>query len=169
MIKVFPSGFGDDRSWELVILQTPKPLTVAAQYARFSDAAVRVARGHSALPPSTSVNAMNFSYRNTCGLRGRLFFKSFHGKGRSHSPGGYYQQNQNFKLRASLRTPFLFCYEILQLLWKICQTSWLRRNSVFRLQSDGTHGARLPCPSTATTAIRWTAAPWTSTAPRRCR
>ena len=65
MIKIFTSGLRDDRSRERVILQTPKTLTEAAQYARFSEAAVRVARGHSAPPQSTSVNAMNFSYRHT--------------------------------------------------------------------------------------------------------
>ena len=65
MIKVFTSNLRDDRFWERVILQTPITFTEAAQYARFSEAAVRVARGHSAPPPSTLVNAMSFSYRNT--------------------------------------------------------------------------------------------------------
>ena len=95
MIIVFTSGLHDDRSRERVTLQTPKTLPEAAQYARFSEASVRVARGHSAPPPSTSVHAMNFSYRNTRGQGGRSFSGSFRGRGRSNSRGGYYQPNQN--------------------------------------------------------------------------
>ena len=95
-IKVFTNGLRDDCSRKRVILQTPKTLTETAQYAHFSEAAVRVARGLSAPPPSTSVNAINSSNRYTRGQRGRSFSGSFRGRSRSQSRAGNYQPNQNF-------------------------------------------------------------------------
>ena len=108
MIKVFTSGLLDDRSRERVILQTPTTLTKAAQFARFSEAAVRVAPGHFAPPLSTSLNAMNFYYQNTRGQRGRSFSASYRGKGCFQSRGGFYQPNQNFNRGRRQGPPSLF-------------------------------------------------------------
>ena len=60
LIKVFINGLRDDTSSERVLLYKPKNLTDAAQYVRFSEAAVRVARGQSKVN-ATSVSAVNYS------------------------------------------------------------------------------------------------------------
>ena len=145
MIKVFTSGLRDDRSRERVILQTPKTLTEAAQYARFSAAAVRVARGHSAPPPSISVYAMNFYNRNTW-TAWPLFLWKLPRKRPFSVPRWILSAKSELQQWESSKTPFSFSYEKLLLLWKNSQTSWPRRHSVFQLQSDGAHGEQLPCP-----------------------
>ena len=63
MVQVFTKGLRDAKTRERVMLHNPKTLTEAAQYARFSEAAVRVAHGPSAASavPET-VNATNFGY-----------------------------------------------------------------------------------------------------------
>ena len=58
LIKLFIYGLRDDTFRERVLLYKPKTLTDAAQYARFSEAAVRVARGQSKVN-ATSVSAVN--------------------------------------------------------------------------------------------------------------
>jgi hypothetical protein len=63
LIKTFTNGLRDDKSRKRVLLHTPKSLTDAAQYARFSETVVCVARGQFVPPDSSSVNAMNFSLR----------------------------------------------------------------------------------------------------------
>ena len=54
LIKQFTNGLNNELSRERVILKSPKTLTEAAQYARFSESAVRVARTHSAAPSTPS-------------------------------------------------------------------------------------------------------------------
>ena len=58
MMQVFVNGLRDPTSRERVILYSPKTLTEAAKYARFSETAVRVAH-RTPQTASTSVNAMN--------------------------------------------------------------------------------------------------------------
>ena len=131
MIKVFTSGLRDDRFRERVILQTPKTLTEAAQYARFSEAAVRVTRCHSAPPPSTSVNAMNFYNRNARGQRGRSFLWKLPRKRPFSVPRWIFSTKSKLQQRASSRTSFSFLYKESHLLWKNSQISLQRRHSVF--------------------------------------
>ena len=89
LIKVFINGLRDDTSRERVLLYKPKTLTDAAQYARFSEAAVRVARGQSKVN-ATSVSAVNYTnqvFRNessNCGYRGNWNSSKFRGRG--HGP-----------------------------------------------------------------------------------
>ena len=61
LIKLFTNGLNNELSRERVILKAPKTLTESAQYARFSESAVRVARTHTAAPstPST-VSSLGF-------------------------------------------------------------------------------------------------------------
>ena len=65
MMQVFVNGLRDPTSRERVILYSPKTLTEAAKYARFSETAVRVAH-RTPQTATTSVNAMNptNSYRH---------------------------------------------------------------------------------------------------------
>ena len=50
LIKQLTSGLRDKKSRERVILKTPKTLTEAASYARFAEAAVRLAKNRSVTP-----------------------------------------------------------------------------------------------------------------------
>ena len=50
LIKQFTSGLRDEKSRERVILKIPKTLTEAASFARFAEAAVRVAKNRSVTP-----------------------------------------------------------------------------------------------------------------------
>ena len=94
LIKTFTNGLRDDKSRERVLLHKPKTLVEAAQYARFSESVVRVARGHSASSASSSVNAMNFTPRYFRGNRGRSFPGPHRGRFRSQSRGGHFQSIQ---------------------------------------------------------------------------
>ena len=47
LIKQFVNGLSNEVSRERVILKAPKTLTEVAQFARFAESAVRVARNHS--------------------------------------------------------------------------------------------------------------------------
>ena len=58
MINVFIRGLRDESSRERVLLKSPKTLTEAAQYARFSEAATRVAK-HTPASSTTTTNAIN--------------------------------------------------------------------------------------------------------------
>ena len=60
LIKVFIDGLREDTSRERVLLYKPKTLTDAAQYARFSEAAIRVARGQFKVN-ATSVSAVIYT------------------------------------------------------------------------------------------------------------
>ena len=64
MMQVFVNGLRDPTLKERVILYSPKTLTEAAKYARFSETAVRVAHRTPQAAPN-SVNAMNFSQNNS--------------------------------------------------------------------------------------------------------
>ena len=96
LIKQFTSGLKEAKSRERVILKNPKTLTEAAQYARFSEAAERVARGHSSTPQS-AVSSLNFRKRGaSSGARGESLktrdeshnrFSNFRGRGASRSRG----------------------------------------------------------------------------------
>ena len=61
LVQVFVRGLRDDGSRERVMLKSFKSLTEAAQYARFSEAAVRVAKGQLAVA-SASSNAQPVTY-----------------------------------------------------------------------------------------------------------
>ena len=111
MIKVFSSYLRDDRFRERVILQTPKTLTEAAQYARFSKAAVPVARGHFAPPPSTSVNAMNLFNRVHAYTALSLYLWEFPQPRPLSVPWWILSAKSDLQQRALSRTPFSFCYE----------------------------------------------------------
>ena len=63
MMQVFVNGLRDYNSRERVILYSPKTLTEAAKYARFSETAVRVAHRTPQAAP-TSINAINISQNN---------------------------------------------------------------------------------------------------------
>ena len=65
LIRVFINGLRDDTSRGRVLLYKPKTLTDVAQYARFSEAAVRVARGQSKVN-ATFVSAVNYT-NQVCG------------------------------------------------------------------------------------------------------
>ena len=69
LIKVFIHGLRDDKSRERVLLYSPKTLTEVAQYARFSEAAVRVANNRGAPTTVSTINSMN--YHNNFYKRGR--------------------------------------------------------------------------------------------------
>ena len=58
--KVFIHGLRDDKSRKRVLLHSPKTLTEAAQYARFSEAAVRVAKNRGAPTSASTINSMNY-------------------------------------------------------------------------------------------------------------
>ena len=90
LIKTFTNGLRDDRSRERVLLHKPKSLTEAAQYARFSESVVRVARGHSVSASANSVNAMH-APRFSRGQRGRSTSSFQRGRFRSQSRGGFNQ------------------------------------------------------------------------------
>ena len=89
LIKVFIYGLRDDTSRERVLLYKPKTLTDAAQYAQFSEAAIRVARGQSKVN-ATSVSSVNYTNQvsknvsSNCGYRGN--WNSFKFRGRGHWP-----------------------------------------------------------------------------------
>ena len=58
MIHFFLRGLRDEQSREGVLLKSPKTLTEAAQYARFAEAATRVAK-HNPASFTTTTNAIN--------------------------------------------------------------------------------------------------------------
>ena len=86
LIKVFINGLRDDTSRERVLLYKLKTLTDAAQYARFSEAAVRVARGQSKVI-ATSVSAVNYTNQvrgnvsSNRGYRGNWNYSKSRGRG----------------------------------------------------------------------------------------
>ena len=98
LIKQFVNGLNNEVSRERVILKAPKTLTEAAQFARFSESAVRVARNHSTFisTPST-VSSLGFRGRGSSSKprgfasRGReqsvTRDNNFHGRGRGRSSG----------------------------------------------------------------------------------
>ena len=69
LIKQFINGLNNEVSRERVILKGPKTLTEAAQFARFSESAVRVARNHSA-PPSAPSTVSSLGFRGRSASRG---------------------------------------------------------------------------------------------------
>ena len=75
LIKQFFNGLNNEVSRERVILKAPKTLTKAAQFARISALAFRVARNHSAAPSSSStVSRLDFRGRgSSIGPRGFRF------------------------------------------------------------------------------------------------
>ena len=81
LIKVFINGLRDEKSRERCLLHKPKTLTEAAQYARFSEAVVRVAHGRGNGNP---VSALSFANRNQRGFRGRGGFS-----GNNRGRGGF--------------------------------------------------------------------------------
>ena len=89
LIKVFINGLRDDTSRERVLLYKPKTLTDAAQYARFSETAIRVARGQSKVN-ATSVSAVNYTNQvrgngnSNRGYRGNWNYSKF--RKRDHGP-----------------------------------------------------------------------------------
>ena len=87
LIKMFIHGLRDDKSKERVLLYSPKTLTEAAQYARFSEAAVRIANC-SAQTSASTVNSMN--YHGNFNKRGRGRGSS-NNRGRSFSRLGFRQ------------------------------------------------------------------------------
>lgn len=60
LINIFQNGLRDPKSRELVLLHRATNLTEAAQYARFSETAVRVAQGRPSPAQTSSVNAVSF-------------------------------------------------------------------------------------------------------------
>ena len=58
MIHVFIRGLRDEQSRERVLLKSPKTLIESAQYARFAEAATRVAK-HNHASSTTTTNAIN--------------------------------------------------------------------------------------------------------------
>ena len=98
LIKQFVNGLSNEVSRERVMLKAPKTLTEAAQFARFAESAVRVARNHStaAATPST-VSSLGFRARGSSSgpsgfaSRGReqstTRFGGFRGRGRGRSVG----------------------------------------------------------------------------------
>ena len=96
LIKQFVNGLKNEVSRERVILKAPKTLTEVAQFARFSESAVRVARNHSAAPSSSStVSSLGFRGRGSGSCprgfasRGReqsgIRDNNFRGRGRNRS------------------------------------------------------------------------------------
>ena len=63
LIKQFTAGLRDEKSRERVILKVPKTLTDAASYARFAEAAVRVAKNRSV--PQASVSAVSHTSQSS--------------------------------------------------------------------------------------------------------
>ena len=63
LIKQFTAGLRDEKSRERLILKVSKTLTEAASYARFAEAAVRVAKNRSV--PQASVSAVSHTSRST--------------------------------------------------------------------------------------------------------
>ena len=82
MMQVFVNGLRNPTSKERVILYSPKTLTEAAKYARFSETAVRVAHRTLQAAP-TSVNAMNYSQYNCNQFQRQSGNNQFRGKNRT--------------------------------------------------------------------------------------
>ena len=87
-MQVFVNGLRDPTSTEKVILFSPRTLSEAAKYARFSETAVRVAHRTPQAAP-TSVNAMNFSQNNRNQPQRQSGTNQFRGNNRTFSRGGF--------------------------------------------------------------------------------
>ena len=93
LVKQFTSGLRDEKSRERVILKSPASLTEAAQYARFSEAAVRVAHGR---PVTQSSTVSSLNYRG----RGSNFDRN---KSRGRGDERSYPQNKFVDFRGQQR------------------------------------------------------------------
>ena len=82
MIYVFIRGLRDKQSSDRKLLNSPKTLTESAQYARFAEAAIRVAK-HNPAPSTITTNSIN--------LRGDNYGGAKHIGGRNQQP----QQQRN--------------------------------------------------------------------------
>ena len=92
LIHVFIRGLRDESSRERVLLKSPKTLTEAAQYARFAEAATRVAKHISASSTSTTnaIDPPGVSYRN-----------NRHNGGRNHQQ----QPSRDYGVKAARGSP----------------------------------------------------------------
>ena len=102
LIIVFIHGLRDDKSREHVLLYSPKTLTEAAQYARFSEAAVRVAKYLDAPTSASTINSIN--YRGNFNKRGRGRGSS-NNRGRSFSRGRFRQGTNRGRRRVPSHNP----------------------------------------------------------------
>ena len=102
LINVCIHGLRDDMSRERVLLYSPQTLTEAAQYARFSEAAVRVTKNRGAPTTASTVNSMN--YRGNFNKRGRGRGSS-NSRGRSFSRGGFRQGTDRGRQRGQSHNP----------------------------------------------------------------
>ena len=87
-MQVFVNNLRDPISRERVILYSPKTITEASKYARFSETAVRVAHRTPKAAP-TSVNAMNFSQNNRIQPQRQSGNNQFRCNYRTPSRGGF--------------------------------------------------------------------------------
>ena len=87
-MQVFVNGLSVPTLRERVILYSPKTLTEAANYARFSETAVRVAH-RTPQAALTSVNAMNISQNNRNHPHRQSGNNQFRGYNRTPARGGY--------------------------------------------------------------------------------
>ena len=87
-MQVFVNGLRDPTRREWVILFSPKTLTEAAKYARFSETAVRVAH-RTPQAALTSVNAMNSNQNNRNQPQRQSGNNQFRGNNRTPSRGEF--------------------------------------------------------------------------------
>ena len=123
LMIVFTRGLRDPKSRDSVLLQNYKTLTKAAQFARFSEAAVRVAErsppAAAAAPAATTVNAANFNrthstkFSNNSSYRGRGrggFRKHGYFQAWGGGRGGHHYQPGNYGAGPNARNKNVRCF-----------------------------------------------------------